>query len=80
MKLLEHFFSNKPWYSFGRDLIDFFKRLYKYNASLNTDQSQKKFEYTLLRKCHVIEKGLSMRMPHKFFGLRNADLYRMNLD
>ena len=73
MKLLEHFISNKPWYSFGRDLIDFFKRLYKYNASFNTDQSQKKFEYTLLRQCHVIEKGLSMRMPHKFFGLSNAE-------
>ena len=73
MNFFNSFTKNKPWFAFGCDLIDFFKRLYKYNASINTEQSKNKFEYTILRQCHVIEKGLSMRCPHIKFGLDNAE-------
>ena len=73
MSWLTKFFYNKPWFAFGCDLLDFFKRLCKFNASIDTEQNQQKFEYTLLRQCHVIEKGLSMRFPHKFFGINNAE-------
>lgn len=73
MFFFNHFIRNKPWFAFGCDLIDFFKRLCKYNASTNTELSKNKFEYTILRQCHVIEKGLSMRAPHIKFGLDNAE-------
>lgn len=73
MFFLNHILKKKVWFAFGCDLIDFFKRLYKYNASIDTEQNKNKFEFTILRQCHVIEKGLSMRNPHVKFGLDNAE-------
>lgn len=40
----------------------------RYNASCNTEQDREKWEYSLLRKTHTVEKGLSLRNPRVGFG------------
>jgi len=53
----------------------------KHNASMNTDKSISKMQYTLLRENHVIEKGMSMRNSRKGFGQEKVAslLDRLNL-
>lgn len=46
----------------------FWKKTTKYNASIHTDNDIQKMQYTLSRETHTIEKGMSMRNPHKGFG------------
>ncbi len=50
------------------EAIGFYQSLSRHNASIHTDDSISKMQYTLLRENHVIEKGLSMRNPRKGFG------------
>lgn len=50
------------------DVIAFLKKTYKYNASLKTEKDREKSEYTLLRRTHIIEKGMSFRNPKHGFG------------
>ncbi len=40
----------------------------RYNASRGTARDVEKLQYTILRQNHVIEKGMSMRIPKKGFG------------
>lgn len=50
------------------DIIAFLKKTYRYNASLKTEKDREKSEYTLLRRTHIIEKGMSFRSPKHGFG------------
>ena len=50
------------------DIIAFLKKIYSYNASLGTEKDMEKSEYTLLRRIHIIEKGMSFRNPKRGFG------------
>lgn len=50
------------------EMLSYWKRLCKYNASVNTDKDIRKMQYTLLRENHVIEKGMSMRNTKKGYG------------
>ena len=50
------------------ELASYWKRLCRYNASINTERDKEKMEYILLRENHVIEKGMSMRHPRQGFG------------
>lgn len=50
------------------DIIAFLKKTYRYNASLRTEKDREKSEYTLLRRTHIIEKGMSFRNPKHGFG------------
>ncbi len=40
----------------------------RYNASCSTEQDREKWEYSLLRKTHTVEKGMSLRNPRVGFG------------
>lgn len=55
------------------DIFKFCKKLLKYNASLNTYKDREKCEYTLLRKTHIIEKGMSFRNPKHGFGQEKVE-------
>lgn len=50
------------------EMLVYWCKLCRYNASFGTDNDIRKMQYTLLRENHVIEKGLSMRFPKKGFG------------
>lgn len=50
------------------EMLQYWMRLCKYNASFSTDDDMQKMQYTLLRENHVIEKGMSMRCTKKGFG------------
>lgn len=50
------------------DVIAFLRKIYRYNASLKTEKDREKSEYTLLRRTHIIEKGMSFRNPKHGFG------------
>lgn len=51
-----------------RDVFVFAKKTLKYNASLSTMKDKEKAQYTLLRRTHIIEKGMSLRNPRVGFG------------
>lgn len=57
---------------FAREAEDFYKRLCRFNASIDTDEDMEKMQYTLLRESHVLEKGLSMKSPRLGFGQSKA--------
>lgn len=50
------------------EMMSYWGRLCKYNASVSTDKDIRKMQYSLLRENHVIEKGMSMRNTKKGFG------------
>ena len=50
------------------EVMSYWKRLCKYNASIATDKDIHKMQYTLLRENHIIEKGMSMRNTRRGFG------------
>ena len=50
------------------EILSYWKRLCRYNASVGTDRDQQKMQYTLLRENHIIEKGMSMRNTRRGFG------------
>lgn len=50
------------------EVLCYWIKLCRYNASINTERDCKKMQYTLLRQNHIIEKGLSMRNTRKGFG------------
>ena len=50
------------------EVLSYWRRLCRYNASMGTDNDKKKMEYTLLRRNHIIEKGMSMRNTRRGFG------------
>lgn len=50
------------------ETITYWRRLCRYNASINTDSDKDKMQFTLLRENHIIEKGMSMRNTRKGFG------------
>lgn len=50
------------------EMLSYWKRLCRYNASMHTDNDMKKMQYTLLRENHIIEKGMSMRQTRRGFG------------
>lgn len=54
--------------TFFKEAIRFYKLTSKYNASIGTNSDIEKFQYTILRENHVLEKGMSMRNPRKGFG------------
>lgn len=65
------------------EVLSYWRRLCRYNASISTDKDQKKMEYTLLRRNHIIEKGMSMRNTRRGFGQEKVaslikDLRRYN--
>ena len=50
------------------EVLGYWRRLCKYNASRHTDRDKQKMQYTLLRENHIIEKGMSMRKTRRGFG------------
>ena len=50
------------------EVLSYWRRLCRYNASIKTDKDRKKMQYTLLRENHIIEKGMSMRNTRHGFG------------
>jgi len=50
------------------EALVFFRKQIRHNASINTQKSESKMYYTLLRENHVIEKGLSLKNPRNGFG------------
>ena len=50
------------------EVLSYWRRLCRYNASVRTDKDMQKMQYTLLRENHIIEKGMSMRDTRKGFG------------
>lgn len=50
------------------EMISYWRRLCRYNASIATDRDMVKMQYTLLRENHIIEKGMSMRNTRRGFG------------
>lgn len=50
------------------EMLSYWKRLCRYNASIRTNRDIKKMQYTLLRENHIIEKGMSMRHTRRGFG------------
>jgi len=52
----------------AREAFAFWRATARHNASLSTELSLNKTQYTLLRDAHVIEKGLSLRYPRHGFG------------
>jgi nitroreductase len=69
-------------FNFYKEAKTFFLLLIKHNASISTNKSKGKMQYTLLRENHVIEKGMSMKNPRIGFGqekvmalLTKLDLY-----
>lgn len=65
MKLLTQLRIEKRFFF---EVIHFWLKLRKYNASNHTSSDIEKMQYTLLRLNHTIEKGMSMRNPRKGFG------------
>ena len=55
-----------------RDIFVFAKKTLKYNASLSTMKDKEKAQYTLLRRTHIIEKGMSLRNPRVGFGQKKV--------
>lgn len=71
MSIIKRIITNTRWelrYNLLRECWAYFKQLRLHNASLNTNESKGKMQYTLLRENHVIEKGMSMRHPKLGFG------------
>lgn len=50
------------------EVLQYWGRLLRYNASFHTDSDIGKMQYTLLRENHVIEKGMSMKNVRRGFG------------
>jgi hypothetical protein len=50
------------------EVLSYWRRLCRYNASISTNKDMQKMQYTLLRKNHIIEKGMSMRKTRRGFG------------
>lgn len=50
------------------EVITFWVRLCRYNASANTNNSRIKMQFTLLRENHIIEKGMSIKHTRLGFG------------
>lgn len=50
------------------EVLVYWKRLCKFNASINTNNDCQKMQYTLLRENHIIEKGMSIRDTRQGFG------------
>ena len=55
-------------FQFLVEVLGYWWRLCKYNASRHTDSDKHKMQYTLLRENHIIEKGMSMRETRRAFG------------
>lgn len=66
MKIINHSFEERR--KIFSDIIAFLRKTYRYNASLKTEKDREKSEYTLLRRTHIIEKGMSFRNPKHGFG------------
>ncbi len=45
------------------EMLTYWRKLCRYNASRHTEGDMQKMQYTLLRRNHIIEKGMSMRKP-----------------
>lgn len=54
------------------DILIFIRKTFKYNASLSTMKDKEKAQYTLLRRTHIIEKGMSLRNPKIGFGQKKV--------
>lgn len=54
------------------EMCFFWNLTHQYNASNHTDEDKQKMQFTILRKNHVIEKGMSMQNPRKGFGQEKA--------
>lgn len=50
------------------EVLVYWRRLCRFNASIGTDRDMGKMQYTLLRENHIIEKGMSMRNTRRGFG------------
>ena len=50
------------------EVLAYWRRLCRYNASIETSKDKQKMQYTLLRENHIIEKGMSMRNTRHGFG------------
>ena len=57
---------------FLMEVLSYWRRLCRYNASVRTDKDIQKMQYTLLRENHIIEKGMSMRDTRKGFGQKKV--------
>lgn len=53
---------------FFMEVMNYWRKLCRYNASIRTDKDMQKMQYTLLRENHVIEKGMSIRETRIGFG------------
>lgn len=50
------------------EVLTYWRKLCRYNASINTDRDITKMQYAILRENHIIEKGMSMQAPRRGFG------------
>lgn len=55
-----------------KEALDFWIKLRKFNASNHTVKDIEKYQYSLSRKTHTVEKGMSMRTPRKGFGQKKV--------
>lgn len=54
--------------SFALDCFFHWRLLCRHSASIHTEKCREKMEYVLLRRNHIIEKGMSIRCPKNGFG------------
>ena len=50
------------------EVLNYWRRLCRYNACIKTERDRQKMQYTLLRENHIIEKGMSIRHTRRGFG------------
>lgn len=55
------------------EMIQYWLRLCKYNASFRTDRDFRKMQYTLLRENHTIEKGMSIKNTKHGYGKQKVE-------
>ncbi len=58
--------------SFIKDLVAYYRRLARYNASVSTETDVEKMRYLIMRESHVFEKALSLKDIKKGFGREKA--------
>lgn len=72
MTLKSQYNQIKIKYRIIKDTYWFLIKNLKHNASIKTDESLYKMQYTILRENHIIEKGMSMKNPKDGFGIEKV--------
>ena len=65
---------------FSKEMVYYYRKLVKYNASISTEKDIEKMQYALLRLNHTLEKGMSLPNPKKGFGQKKVLLLIQGLN